>query len=306
LDVETPVFKWLIFLRPSSPSSLSPFSTLTEKTYTLQLVVDEQLRSHGDKTKHVNKSDQGLEDVRVPALVFIIVQRVNGVTSEEGIGDPAEITVCHFVVFLGLALLLRDLLSIFLQANSGDHGARDTVYFILESLEHLPDLDEQSETLTYQNHPRSFLVVIHEVKENDNLEKDVDHDSSDRYTGSILLLSPERNVCLKKGKKEKSRLLVYTDTSGHFPFTSVLNHLPLLKAKNSKRLCKRLTKMVVPSKMGLVSRSMRFISSISADVDPPIGPDVCLSIASSNTEYSWNLTMEMGANWMIRGKVLYR
>jgi hypothetical protein len=176
-------------------------------TYTLESVVDIELRNHGDEAKQIDKFHQGLQDKGIPALVFVIQERVDGITGQERVRQPGQVLESNGIVFRGIVFFFGALASV-LVGQGGEELARAPDDFILQGLEYLPHFNQESHTLTHQNHPRRFLVVVQEIEEDDNLEKDVDNDTSDRDTSAVVLFLPKRNIYPPKKVSQSSNSLL--------------------------------------------------------------------------------------------------
>ena len=72
-------------------------------SHALQLVVDKQLRSHGDEAEQVHKVCEGGDDPVIPGLMSIIDQGIDSITSDQGIENAHQMAHGGIVVLLGLA-----------------------------------------------------------------------------------------------------------------------------------------------------------------------------------------------------------
>ena len=55
-----------------------------EMSYTLQFVINEQLRRHQDHAEHVDEPNQSIEYPRVPPSMFLVEERIYAVSCHKG------------------------------------------------------------------------------------------------------------------------------------------------------------------------------------------------------------------------------
>ena len=160
----------------------------------LQSVVDVQTGHHHEEAIGVDTTHESLDDVRVPGLVGVVDQAVSGVGEQKGHGYDVQVAEGNLIVLLGLLLSLGELMLVLEDDHIGQEGeprvGRGRAQANVDGLGDLPKLQQNTESLTGQNHPRCVLAVVHEVQENNSLHEDICQNSADRGTDDILLLTP--------------------------------------------------------------------------------------------------------------------
>lgn len=81
-------------------------------TYTLESVVDIELRNHGDEAKQIDEFHQGLQDEGIPALVFVIQEGVDGIAGQQRIGQPGQVLESDGIVFRSFVFFFGALASV--------------------------------------------------------------------------------------------------------------------------------------------------------------------------------------------------
>jgi hypothetical protein len=139
--------------------------------------------------------------------VRFVHQRVGCVRKQQRNGDHAHVPEGDPVVFVGLLLSLGKLVLVFENNNVGQDASEAGVWSRLadanvDSLGDLPCLNCDTHALAEQDHPRGVLVVVHQIKEDDELHNNVCKDGAHRNTNVVLLLAPMANIALESQKLE--------------------------------------------------------------------------------------------------------
>lgn len=150
-------------------------------------LLDEELRRHGDETKRVNETSGGGHDPRVPALVCLVHDGVNGVPEQQGIECPGQVLHRVNVVLFGrggIWVLVRQL------------DVRQAFPFMdwhVDCTRHFPAFNQQTHADTAEHEPTG--LVVEEVQEDDHIAHKIDVQRAHWEAFHRLFLAPELNVC---------------------------------------------------------------------------------------------------------------
>lgn len=145
----------------------------------LQAVVDVQRRHHHQETVGVDGSYKCCDDVRVPRLVRLIVQRVDAVGDQERNTSNVHVLEGNLVVLLSLLLSLSQLLLVLEGDSVREEGSRCArTDSNIDNRSNLPEFNNYAHNLTSQDHPASVLRVVKEVQEDDGLHENIGQDGA--------------------------------------------------------------------------------------------------------------------------------